>query len=48
MAESAVPWLRRTQKSVNPAGRHPKPWWLLSLPLLLFLVLPYLYPGHLY
>lgn len=42
MAQSAVPWLRRTQPSPNPTIRLREPWWLLSLPLLLFLILPIL------
>lgn len=40
MAQSALPWQRRTQQSVNPAIRLKEPWWLLSLPLLIFLILP--------
>lgn len=41
MAQSALPWLRRTQTSSStPAIRIRDPWWLLSLPLLLFLALP--------
>jgi molybdate transport system permease protein len=39
MAQSALPWLRRSQ-STTPAARLRDPWWLLSLPLLLFLALP--------
>ena len=40
MAQSAIPWLRRTQQSSRPTVRLREPWWLLSLPLLLFLLLP--------
>ena len=40
MAQSAIPWLRRTQPSSRPTVRLREPWWLLSLPLLLFLTLP--------
>jgi molybdate transport system permease protein len=42
MAQSALPWQRRTQQPVNPnpAIRLREPWWLLSLPLLAFLALP--------
>ena len=40
MAQSALPWIRRTQPSTIPAIRLRDPWWLLSLPLLLFLALP--------
>jgi molybdate transport system permease protein len=40
MAQSALPWIRRAQPSTIPAIRLRDPWWLLSLPLLLFLALP--------
>jgi molybdate transport system permease protein len=40
MAQSALPWPRRTQPSTIPAIRLRDPWWLLSLPLLFFLALP--------
>ncbi|HEX9926432.1 MAG TPA: ABC transporter permease [Anaerolineae bacterium] len=40
MAQSALPWLRRSQQSTLPAVRLREAWWLLSLPLLLFLALP--------
>ncbi len=40
MAQSALPWSRRQQTSTIPAIRWRDPWWLLSLPLLLFLGLP--------
>jgi molybdate transport system permease protein len=41
MAQSALPWSRRTQQpSTIPVIRLREPWWLLSLPLLLFLALP--------
>ncbi len=41
MAQSALPWSRRTQSSsATPALRLRDPWWLLSSPLLLFLALP--------
>lgn len=41
MAQSALPWSRRIQSSsATPALRLRDPWWLLSLPLLLFLALP--------
>ncbi len=39
MAQSALPWPRRTPSTI-PAVRLRDPWWLLSLPLLLFLALP--------
>jgi molybdate transport system permease protein len=39
MAQSALPWSRRTPSTI-PAVRLPDPWLLLSLPLLLFLALP--------
>lgn len=42
MAQSALPWPQR-RRSTPPAVRSmPEPWWLLSLPLLLFLALPIL------
>lgn len=41
MAQSALPWSRRSQPlSTTPSIRIRDPWWLLSLPLLLFLALP--------
>lgn len=40
MAQSTLPWSRRTQPSTIPTVRLREPWWLLSLPLLLFLALP--------
>lgn len=40
MAQSAMPWQRRPQQSANPMVRLREPWWLLSLPLLTFLILP--------
>lgn len=41
MAQSALPWSRRTESSsATPPIRIRDPWWLLSLPLLLFLALP--------
>jgi molybdate transport system permease protein len=39
MAQSALPWSRRSP-STSPTVRLRDPWWLLSLPLLLFLALP--------
>ncbi len=40
MAQSTLPWIRHPQPSTIPAIRLHEPWWLLSLPLLLFLALP--------
>lgn len=40
MAQSALPWQRRPQQPTNPMVRLREPWWLLSLPLLIFLILP--------
>lgn len=41
MAQSALPWLRRTSApATSPTVRLRDPWWLLSLPLLFFLALP--------
>lgn len=40
MAQSTMPWLRRSQQSILPSVRLREVWWLLSLPLLLFLALP--------
>jgi molybdate transport system permease protein len=40
MAQSALPWSRRPQQSTLPPLRLRTTWWLLSVPLLLFLALP--------
>jgi molybdate transport system permease protein len=40
MAQSILPWSRRSQQSTLPTARLREAWWLLSLPLLLFLALP--------
>lgn len=40
MAQSALPWTRRSQQSTLPPLRLRTTWWLLSLPLLFFLALP--------
>ena len=40
MAQSALSWSRRTQATTIPPVRLREPWWLLSIPLLLFLALP--------
>lgn len=40
MAQSAMPWLRRPKATTIPTIRLRQPWWLLSVPLLLFLTLP--------
>lgn len=42
MAQSALPWPQRNRSTVPAARSMPEPWWLLSLPLLLFLALPIL------
>jgi molybdate transport system permease protein len=39
MAQSALPWSRHSPPT-SPTARIRDPWWLLSLPLLLFLALP--------
>lgn len=40
MAQSTLPWSRRSQRSTLPTVRLREAWWLLSLPFLLFLALP--------
>lgn len=40
MAQSTLPWSRRSQQSTLLAPRLREPWWLLTLPLLFFLALP--------
>ncbi|MBI1878867.1 MAG: molybdate ABC transporter permease subunit [Chloroflexi bacterium] len=42
MAQSALRWSRPTQPTTIPAIRLREPWWMLSVPLLLFLALPIL------
>lgn len=42
MAQSALPWPQRNRSTAPAARSMPEPWWLLSLPLLLFLALPIL------